>query len=139
MSQEDKDIYYKKFALAKYQINLYHLFVEQGVNLLNGKGTFAYIIPNNWMTINTNKDFRKYILSKSNIKITNFYKKVFENADVDSSILIFSNLSNISLVWLNEAIKVDKIETITKTPRERLLSNKGHVINIALFKKAQLQ
>ena len=134
MSQEDKDIYYKKFALAKYQINLYHLFVEQGVNLLNGKGTFAYIIPNNWMTINTNKDFRKYILSKSNIKITNFYKKVFENADVDSSILIFSNSSKDSLVWLNEAVKVDKIETISKTTSERLLSNKDHIINIELFK-----
>ena len=134
MSQEDKDIYYKKFALAKYQINLYHLFVEQGVNLLNDKGTFAYIIPNNWMTINTNKDFRKYVLGKSSIKITNFYKKVFENADVDSSILIFSNALKDSFVWLNEAVKVDKIETISKTTRERLLSNKDHIINIELFK-----
>lgn len=134
ISQEDKDIYYKKFALAKYQINLYHLFVEQGVNLLNDKGTFAYIIPNNWMTINTNKDFRKYVLSKSSIKITNFYKKVFENADVDSSILIFRNALKDSFVWLNEAVKVDKIETISKTTRERLLSNKDHIINIELFK-----
>ena len=110
MSQEDKDLYYKKFVLAKYQINLYHLFVEQGVNLMNDKGTFAYIIPNNWMTINTNKDFRKYILSKSSIKITNFYKKVFENADVDSS----SNkdyIINIELFKSNEFISIlDKIE-----------------------------
>ena len=134
MRQEDKEIYYKKFTLAKYQINLYHLFVEQGVNLLNSKGAFAYIIPNNWMTINTNKDFRKYVLGKSSIKITNFYKKVFENADVDSSILIFSNALKDSFVWLNEAVKVDKIETISKTTRERLLSNKDHIINIELFK-----
>lgn len=134
MSQEDKDIYYKKFVLAKYQINLYHLFVEQGVNLMNNNGTFAYIIPNNWMTINTNKDFRKYILSKSSIMITNFYKKVFENADVDSSILIFRNSLKDSFVWLNEAVKVDKIETISRTTRQRLLSNKDYIINIELFK-----
>ena len=134
MSQEDKDFYYKKFVLAKYQINLYHLFVEQGVNLMNNNGTFAYIIPNNWMTINTNKDFRKYILSKSSIKITNFYKKVFENADVDSSILIFCNSLKDSFVWLNEAVKVDKIETISRTTRQRLLSNKDYIINIELFK-----
>jgi methylase of polypeptide subunit release factors len=134
MRQEDKDIYYKKFALAKYQINLYHLFVEQGVYLLNKKGIFAFIIPNNWMTINTNKDFRKYILSKSNIKITNFYKKVFENADVDSSILIFSNSNGDSTVLLNEAIQVDKIETISKTTKDRILSNKDYIINIELYK-----
>ena len=134
MSQEDKDIYYKKFTLAKYQINLYHLFVEQGVYLLNKKGTFAFIIPNNWMTINTNKDFRKYILSKSSIKITNFYKKVFENADVDSSILIFSNSNGNSIVLLNEAIQVDKIETISKTTKDRILSNKDYIINIELYK-----
>lgn len=134
MTQEDKELYYKKFILAKYQINLYHLFVEQGVNLLNEKGTFAYIIPNNWMTINTNKEFRKYILSKSNIMITNFYKKVFENADVDSSILIFSRLFNDSFVLLNEAVRVDQIVTIAKTSRERILSNKDYIINIELYK-----
>ena len=134
MSQEDKDIYYKKFALAKYQINLYHLFVEQGVNLLNDKGTFAYIIPNNWMTINTNKDFRKYILNYSNIEITNFYKQVFENADVDSSILVFSkDLSN-EKVLLNEAVQIDKIELIKEISKQVILSQKDYIINIDLFK-----
>ena len=133
MSQENKEIYYKKFVLAKYQINLYHLFVEQGVNLMNEKGTFAYIIPNNWMTINTNKEFRKYILSKSNIIITNFYKKVFENADVDSSILVFSNGTNNDVV-LNEALQVNNIERIAKISKEVLLSNKDSIINMDLFK-----
>ena len=134
MSQEDKAIYYKKFSLAKYQINLYHLFVEQGVNLLNGKGAFAYIIPNNWMTINTNKDFRKYVLNFSNIAITNFYKQVFENADVDSSILIFSKNTYNESVLLNEAVQIDKIELIKEVSKHVFLSHKDFIININLFK-----
>jgi hypothetical protein len=134
MSQEDKEIYYKKFALAKYQINLYHLFVEQGVNLLNNKGSFAYIIPNNWMTINTNKDFRKYILSHSNIAVTNFYKQVFENADVDSSILVFSKDQNDEIIRLNEAIQIDKIKLIKEVSKQVILSQKDFIINIELFK-----
>ena len=134
MSQEDKDIYYKKFALAKYQINLYHLFVEQGVNLLNDKGTFAYIIPNNWMTINTNKEFRKYILSKSNIMITNFYKKVFDNADVDSSILLFSRNNHSSEVLLSEVVQLGDVKIVRKTTIERLISSKDYIINIELYK-----
>jgi len=134
MSQGDKDIYYKKFALAKYQINLYHLFVEQGVYLLNKKGTFSFIIPNNWMTINTNKDFRKYILTKSNIKITNFYKKVFENADVDSSILIFANYDKRQFVTLSEVVTLGDVSKVKEITSDSLLSNKDYVINIELFK-----
>ena len=134
MSQKDKDVYYKKFALAKYQINLYHLFVEQGVNLLNKNGTFAFIIPNNWMTINTNKIFRKYILTKSNIKITNFYKKVFENADVDSSILIFTNNDKQQIVTLSEVLTLGDISRVKDITSGCLLSNKDYVINIDLFK-----
>ena len=136
MTKESKEIYYKTFLLAKYQINLYHLFVEQGVNLLNEKGTFAYIIPNNWMTINTNKEFRKYILCKSNIKITNFYKKVFEAADVDSSILIFSNGKNNNSICLNEALQIDKIVKIVSVSCQELLSNKDYVINTELYKNS---
>ena len=134
MSQGDKDIYYKKVALAKYQINLYHLFVEQGVYLLNKKGTFSFIIPNNWMTINTNKDFRKYILTKSNIKITNFYKKVFENADVDSSILIFANNDKRQFVTLSEVVTLGDVSKVKDITSDSLLSNKDYVINIELFK-----
>ena len=87
MTDEAKAYYYKNFKLAQYQVNLYHLFVEQGTNLLAESGIFAYIIPNNWMTINTNKEFRKYILTKSDVQILNFYQRVFESAEVDSSII----------------------------------------------------
>lgn len=76
MTDNFKEYYYSHFELAKYQINLYHLFVEQGNNILCCNGVFAYIIPNNWLTINTNAELRKYVLSNSNIQITNFYKKV---------------------------------------------------------------
>ncbi len=134
MTKESKGIYYKSFFLAKYQINLYHLFVEQGVNLLNEKGAFAYIIPNNWMTINTNKEFRRYILCKSNIKITNFYKKVFEAADVDSSILIFTNGNAGEFVSLSEAVQIDKINEIATINKNLLLSTKDYVINADMYK-----
>lgn len=91
LTDEIKAYYYKTFKLAKYQLNLYHLFIEKAIALLINNGVFAFIVPNNWLTINTNRALRKCILKKSDIKIVNFYKKVFETADVDSSIIIFSN------------------------------------------------
>ena len=48
--------------------------------------------------------------------------------------MIFCNSLKDSFVWLNEAVKVDKIETISRTTRQRLLSNKDYIINIELFK-----
>ena len=134
MTDDAKAYYYKKFQLARYQVNLYHLFVEQGTNLLTEKGVFAYIIPNNWMTINTNKEFRKYILTKSDIKITNFYQRVFESADVDSSIIIYSNYHEDSTVSLYESITRDEFKLVKLLPVSIFLSEKEYIINIERYK-----
>ncbi|MCH5311821.1 MAG: Eco57I restriction-modification methylase domain-containing protein, partial [Prevotella sp.] len=50
ITQRLKKFYKQHYKLAKYQVNLYHLFVEKGANLLKPNGIFAYIIPNNWLT-----------------------------------------------------------------------------------------
>lgn len=134
ITDEAKAYYYKNFQLARYQVNLYHLFVEQGTNLLAEKGVFAYIIPNNWMTINTNKEFRKYILTKSDIKITNFYQRVFESAEVDSSIIIYRNYHEDSTVSLYESVTKDKFKLVKLLPVSILLSEKEYIINIERYK-----
>lgn len=135
ITPEMKKIFYNSFNLAKYQVNLYHLFVEQGVNLLASKGIFSYIIPNNWLTINTNKELRKFVLEKSYVQIVNFYKKVFDNADVDSSILLLRNENNKNgKIKLFEAIEKNKIELIKETDCLYFLKQKDFIINMELFK-----
>lgn len=89
-TKEEKKFFYENYKLASYQINIYPIFIEKGDKLLKDRGVLSYIIPNNWLTLNTNKDLRELILSKSNISIVNFYAKVFENASVDSSIVLYS-------------------------------------------------
>lgn len=135
ITAEKKKLYYNHFDLAKYQVNLYHLFIEQGTNVLTENGIFSYIVPNNWLTINTNKELRKFVLEKSNIQIINFYKKVFENADVDSSILLFKKVKcDNAIIELFEAIQKDKIELIKETNSSFFFAQKDFVINIELFK-----
>ncbi len=131
---KDKNFYYANFELAKYQLNLYHLFIEQGVRFLCKDGIFSYIVPNNWLTINTNKGLRKYILEKSNIQVVNFYKRVFETADVDSSIVLFSNSGNNQQISLFEAQSKSEISLIKQTECSTFLHKKDFVINIDLFK-----
>lgn len=135
ITKADKDFYYSHFSLAKYQINLYHLFVEFGTSILKENGVFAYIIPNNWMTINTNKHLREFILNKSNPKVVNFTKQVFENADVDSSIVLFNNQTREhSAMTLFEATSPECISLINSIPCGTLLREKDCLINIDLFR-----
>ena len=99
------------------------------------KGVFAYIVPNNWLTININKELRKYILEKSDIKIINFYKRVFEHADVDSSIIIFNNQQTTdTIIHLFEAVNQTDIKLIKETHCSFFFDQKDYVINIELFK-----
>jgi hypothetical protein len=94
LTEDNKKYFVKNYKLTKYQINTYSLFIELGSKLLKKGGILSYIIPTNWMTINNNLDLRKFVLSKENIEITNFSKKVFKNADVDVAILSFNNFDN---------------------------------------------
>lgn len=89
-SDTTKEYYYKNYKFTDYQINTYLLFIEQGCNLLNN-GRLGFIIPNNWLTINTFANLRKFVLEQTaNTVIINTFGDVFEGASVDSCILTFA-------------------------------------------------
>ena len=136
LTKEDKKYYYENYELAKYQINTYPLFLELGTNQLRKNGVLVFITPNNWLTITSNKDMRKYVLNKSNITIVNFYSKVFESASVDSSIIMYTNNQNnpdkISLY--NYQTSFDLIKSSTT---EFFKKTKDFVINIELLKNIE--
>ena len=132
---QDKGYFYNNFELAKYQVNLYPLFIEKGYNLIKNTGVFCYITPNNWLTINTNKYLRKFILEQSGVKIVNFYAKVFDNASVDSSIILFSKNGENKIVDLLEY--TDSLTLINSSPADYFLTKKDYLINIESFKNNQ--
>ena len=88
------------------------MFVEKGFLLLKDSGQFGYIIPNNWLTLETASLFRQFILSKTrSIHIVNCRDKVFESASVDTSILIFSKSgqADISILELKSMLDPELI------------------------------
>ncbi|HEV3481231.1 MAG TPA: TaqI-like C-terminal specificity domain-containing protein [Candidatus Acidoferrales bacterium] len=131
-TDEDKKYFYKNYELAEYQLNLYPLFVEKGARLLRPTGSLCFITPNNWLTINTNKTMRKFVLGQSDVSIVNFYARVFESADVDSSILIFTKSAHNHRVRLFEY--TDDFRFIKEADSEFFLKQREYVINIEAFK-----
>jgi len=129
---ENKKYFYESYELAEYQVNLYPLFIEKGCLLLKNRGSLAYITPNNWMTISTNKKIRQFLLKKSNLKIINFLAQVFDSAAVDSSIIIFDNDGSTPSVEILEYI--NKFQSICRTSTNLFLAQKDYIINVKAFR-----
>ncbi len=69
--------------------DLYVLFYELGVKLLNDNGYLGYITSNKWMKAKYGKKLRAYFSQKTNPKfLIDLGSGVFESATVDSNILI---------------------------------------------------
>ena len=91
INDKDKKTYQELYTLTQFKINLYILFFEKGLNLCNKLGMLCFIIPNNWLSLEKNSDMRKYILENCyDINIVQNYQNVFENASVDTLILLCS-------------------------------------------------
>ncbi|RXJ52633.1 Eco57I restriction-modification methylase domain-containing protein [Gelidibacter gilvus] len=88
-SQEEKDLYVKKYLSAKYQINTYLLFIEKTVQILKKNGVYGLIIPNAWMMVYSGEGLRKYLLDTCNLyQIINLEGYSFESASVETVILL---------------------------------------------------
>lgn len=125
----EKAYYYNKFKLQKYQINTYILFTELWYNFLKQDWILGYIIPNNWQTINTCVDFRKFIFENLwNIKVVNSYEKIFEDANVDSWVLIFSKKKTLNYEFLKY-----KEQIFSEIDSGINFKNNDYTINFKLF------
>lgn len=67
LTQTEKKYFISKYKSALYQINLYLIFIERGLELGNKNGILSYIVPNTWLINKTVKDFRKYFIEKFSI------------------------------------------------------------------------
>lgn len=132
MTPEAKRYYYENYKLAEYQVNLYPLFIEKADRLLASHGTLTFITPNNWLTINTNKTLRGFVLARSSVLIVNFYARVFESADVDSAILIYEKGEHNPHVRLLEY--TDTFHELKSAPASFFVSQRESVINVEMFK-----
>jgi tRNA1(Val) A37 N6-methylase TrmN6 len=138
ITEAAKAYYNAKYSLAEYQINLYPLFIEAGSRALRKKGVLCFITPNNWLTINTNRKLRHFVLGQSKVSILNFYAPVFESADVDAAIVLFQNGDINSkheeirlLEWITEP------ELIVVEKKSKFLSQSDSIINIEALKSVE--
>lgn len=132
----DRKYFNSSYSLAAYQLNLYILFLERGTSLLKNMGRLAYITPNNWLTINSAKVVREFVLHQSDISVINFYAKVFEDASVDTSILMFEKGTRAPTLKLYESSGTNSLnfKLVHEAQPDYFLAQRDAIINIAAFR-----
>ena len=134
-SENLKNYYNTFYNLQTYQLNTYGLFTERSYNLLSFNGDLGFIIPNNCLTIDTFSIFREFILNNtSNLKITNIYDKVFDDANVDNCVLIFRK-SKPNIISLSE-MRESKLEKVGEFKYNDFEKN-DNIINIPLLRNKE--
>nr|WP_181716067.1 TaqI-like C-terminal specificity domain-containing protein [Arthrobacter sp.]QJS06528.1 type IIG restriction enzyme and methyltransferase [Arthrobacter sp.] len=89
-TEDMKEYYIRTYSLSEYQANTYTIFIELAHMLMRKGGTFSYIIPNNFLTIQSTSKVRKFIVNKcSDVILINSLDKIFADASVDNCIIFF--------------------------------------------------
>lgn len=127
-----KQYYLSHYEVDEYQANTYTLFMELGYNLLKKNGTFAYIVPNNMLTIQSNQKIRNFLLNKSgSLVIINSLDKIFADANVDNC-LVFLKKEKSDEVTVGELNKGD-FETVGTVSKD-FFGKDNPILSISMVK-----
>lgn len=100
----------QKFATYSKSTDLYCLFYEKGLNLLKGKGNLNYITSNKWMRAKYGESLRAFFIKNNPVKLIDLGAGVFENATVDTNIILVTKQENQNNCW---ALDLTKVKNIT--------------------------
>ena len=141
-SEKERE-YYNKYKVAQYKVDLYHLFIEKGIELLHEGGFLSYILPSTWMTQQFTDKLRKYVLDCSSIlEILHLDYKVFEQADVYTEIILIQKTKPIPshIISFSKGSKnCLNAEIPILEKQSHFLTNEGSLIDFrALTKEGKL-
>jgi hypothetical protein len=80
--------YLRRYEVAQYKTDLFHLFIQKGIILARENGLFGMIVPNTWLTLQFTDRLRRYIAESTTIsEVVMFDHLVFEDANVFTALL----------------------------------------------------
>ncbi len=127
MSTTEKDTLTSIYKVSQYKVDLYHLFIEKGCNLLTTGGVLVFINPTNFLTNNYTSKLRKFILVDYSLNsVVNIATNVFE-ANVNTGIFSISNSHKDRTVSYSSGVLVNRELVITELSKcERSYYNKDN-------------
>ncbi len=107
--------------------DIYCLFYEKGNDILKPHGTLTYITSNKWMIAAYGKNFRKYLLEKTNPTLLIDFSDavIFPSAVVFVNILSFKREAFAQKIW---TVKAEKDFDINQQELSAYVSEKGMLV-----------
>jgi type I restriction-modification system DNA methylase subunit len=127
IKQVEKEYFSSKYPYLKKRFDLFGLFVDNGIKLLNPNGKIGVIIPMQFLRNSAFELLRKSILENNHIEILNYLGgKIFKNANNDTIILV-----------VGKNRQKDKKSTLIEsiTTKSNIIENKITVTDQCLFLK----
>lgn len=131
---QDKNLealYKKLYSVASYKVDLYHLFIELGYNIIKRNGVLSYINPTNYLTNKYNQPLRDLLLVHMNVmSIINIENSVFR-ASVDTCIEMLRKSTNENILNYCKATFETtglNITTLSSVCQSEYLSFEKHII-----------
>ncbi|OFX42737.1 MAG: hypothetical protein A2046_11140 [Bacteroidetes bacterium GWA2_30_7] len=138
-NEDEKKYILSKYHFQNYQLDSYLIFLEKSIKgLLKTGSKLGMIIPNPWLTNLLQKNIRKFVFENTIVdEIVHFKKPVFEQATVDTEIVLLTknqnknNQINIVVVEKDKSLLLDNHINIKHKQKEWITEN-GNAINIFL-------
>jgi type I restriction-modification system DNA methylase subunit len=112
-SSNEKLYFNSNYSVAQYQLDLYLLFIQKGVDILKLNGIIGFITPNSWLKNMMMSDCRKFLLENIYFQsIIPNLPNVFADASVDS--LIFIGIKQIDNIGTTNILEIANNEIIFK-------------------------
>jgi adenine-specific DNA-methyltransferase len=92
--------------------DIYTLFYEKGIELLETNGILAYITSNKWMRAGYGKSTRAFFCQHNPLKLIDLGSGVFESATVDTNILIIQKTTQKPHAYRLKALDIAKEKNI---------------------------
>ncbi|QNH60631.1 Eco57I restriction-modification methylase domain-containing protein [Hymenobacter sediminicola] len=127
---EIKRYFTKQYETAQYQLDLYLLFIERGIKILNPAGFMSYIVPNSWMKNMMMSETRRFMLEHLQfLSITPNLSNVFPDASVDTMIYIAQRQKSDHEIKITEFADQETVEKHSIN-QERFLTNDNFIFNV---------
>jgi len=128
ISHIERTYYNIKYPLLKKRLDLFGLFVDKGLKVLNSQGKLSFIIPMQFLRNSAFEDLRKNILEAFHFEeINSVGNKVFEDANNDTIIIVISKSNKIRIN--TKLIESNTTKTNLFTVKETSISQKTFLLN----------
>ena len=136
--KELSDYFKRNYISAQYQVDLYVLFIELGINILKTQGVLSFITPNSWLKNSSMSELRKLMLQKLRLLVISSGLSDIFNAKVDTTIFIVKNTQKLNTILNIITIKDSRFELLRSIDQSRFLKNDELIFDIEANKEVSM-